>query len=179
MMMVRMDCPCLWTISPRLTLEWSMLQSLRFFYLHFFVSVYPSLEVSVADQLVLCWWFILQRNSVTHTLLIFSVIVILSKLHALFPWVLQWNNKLNNSLEQTYLYSCFVKNTSKYQKGFEILTFAFIKAKTGISRSLNKKDSDLPGHWNKRMQTQNFHLPTSLCCASPSLRCSSLVISFC
>lgn len=38
-------------------------------------SVYPSLDISIANQLVLCyyyWCFILQRNSVTQFSLIFS-----------------------------------------------------------------------------------------------------------
>lgn len=88
--------------------------------LHSLFSVYPSLEIPVADQLELCV-IITDTSYYSGTLWLplcwFSVLQWFSpKFHALFSWVLQRNNKLTKCLEQKYLYCCFVKSTPKYQR---------------------------------------------------------------
>lgn len=77
----------------------------------------------------------------SHSLLIFSVTVILSKASR-FVFLSTTIKEQIDQISGVEL-PILLLYTSKYQKLFEILTFAFIKAKFEAINSLKIEDSDL------------------------------------
>lgn len=151
--MVRAGCPCLSAAisMTNIRMIYASIIDFFFFYLHSFFSIYASLEISVADQLILCVIVtdIAEEAYDSHSLLIFSITVILSKASR-FVFLSTTMKEQIDQISGAEL-PVLLFYTSKYQKFFEILTFAFIKAKIEIINSLKIEDSDLSFYYNNGM----------------------------